>query len=572
MAMGRPLVALVLALLATPLMAQDAQDTKSDAGDAAVATSGVPANVILRPGADRAARVSLDEPAGAPRYRPRLPRGTPDDQLPGDEDAAGAEAARPVADFVSALDRAYWTHPSLLAARARLRSTDFRVPEAKAGSGPRLDFEASYGFLRSNSQSIFSPGWNERSGWTSAAKAVLSQPVFTFGRTSSAVRGAMAEVAYQRSVLRSTEAQVLFNAVRAYAGLLRDTAALEIYQDDLDLLEREYADNAARFTTREVTSSDVQQVETRVEQSRAQLYSAQRTAANAQAEFLGAVGAPAGDLAPPNPLAMPVGSLEDAYAYAEMHSPVLAAAYARERASRASVASARADMLPRVDLRGTAEYGSVSPYNDSLRQSTLRGEVVVSGPLFESGLRRARMQEAEAANDADWRLIDNALRENRIEVAEAWNEWLVQSAMIEQLRLSAVAARKAYDGALLQEKAGFRTTLDVLNLARELLVARSSYNAATANAYVAQARLLAAIGALDRGTLFPDAPAYDPDEHFDRTKNDGELPLIVPLMRKIDGLVSGGGRDRALRDPAAPLAPAGVNLPVPATEQAPSGE
>jgi outer membrane protein len=550
------LVAALLAGASAPALAQDSA--------AADETSGVPASIIARPSAEAAPRASLDEPSGPPLYQADLPRKTP-------EDVAEASPMQPVATFVEALDGAYWSHPALLSARARLRSADYLLPQARAEAGPKLGYEVSYGYLRRNAESAFLGGWRKSSGWSSAAAAVLTQPVFTFGRLGAADRNAQARIAFERAGLRSTEQETLFNAIAAYAGLLRDRSALDIYREDLELLDRSFSQNTARFVRREVTSSDVQQVETRVEQSRAQLATAQRTAANAEARFLAAIGAPAGaELPAPNPLAMPVRTLEEAYAHAEQNSPVLAAAYARERISRAGMDAARSAMMPRVDLRGRAEYGSVSPYNDSLRETNLQGEVVVSGPIFNSGQLRARAEEAEAANDADWRLIDQALRENRVEVAEAWNDWLTQTAIIDNLRASAAAARLAYEGALLQEKAGFRTTLDVLNLERELLVARVSYNAATANAYIAQARLLAAIGALERSWLFPDAPAHDPDKHFDRTKFDGALPVVPALLRNFDALFSGGRRDRPVRDPAGPLAPAGVDLPVPVTPAPPA--
>jgi outer membrane protein TolC len=60
------------------------------------------------------------------------------------------------------------------------------------------------------------------------------------------------------------------------------------------------------------------------------------------------------------------------------------------------------------------------------------------------------------------------------------------------------SARKAYEGAVLQQRAGLITTLDVLDLARELLLARSNSNTAIASAYLAKARVLAAAGALER--------------------------------------------------------------------------
>lgn len=526
-------------------------------GAAAQDAAGVPETAITLPSAPQAPRAGLDEPTAGPRLTPRLPRDTPEDA-----ESAYAPPPAPVTTFVAALDRAYWTDPQLLAERARLRSTDHRLPQARAAFGPSISFEASYGYQRDNLETA-AAGWAASSGWTTTASAVLNQPIYTFGRNAAGERQALAEIAFQRSVLRSTEAQTLFAALSSYVAVLRDRNGIGIFRDDLILLEREYADNAGRFQKREVTSSDVQQVETRLEQSRAQLLIAQRTVANSEAAFLAAIGPPAGALAPPNPLAMPVRTLEEAYAYADAHSPILGAAYARERISRAGRDAARAALLPRVDLRGSARYGTITPYADDPRQTTVRGEVVLSGPLFESGARRARLSEAEAANDADWRLIDAALRDNRREVAESWNEWLAQTASIERLRLASEAARKALDGALLQEKAGLRSTLDVLSLARELLSARSAYNAATAGAYLAQARLLAAMGALERTSLFPDAPRYDPDDHFDRTKNAGSIPLVTPLLSRIDGLTVGGGRNRPLRDPAAPLAAAGVQIPVP---------
>jgi outer membrane protein len=524
---------------------------------------GVPPTSITVPSASVRPQATLDEPAGPPRFVPGLPAGTP-------ADAADLAPPAPVTMFTDALQRSYWTHPNLLAQRARLRSTDFRLPQARAASGPRLSAEASYGYQRDNVE-LNTGSWAARSGWASTASAVLNQPLYTFGRNAAGEHQAGAEIAFERASLRTTEIETLFNAIAAYAGVLRDRSDIGIVGEDLALLERELSDNQARFEKREVTSSDLQQVETRVEQARAQMLLSRRTAASAEANFLAAIGAPAGGLQPPNPLSMPVASLEEAYGYADSNSPVIAAAYARERISRAGRDAARADTMPRVDMRGRADYGTISPYNDDPRQTTLRGEVVVSAPIFASGALRARVQEAEAANDADWRLLDAALRQNRFEVASAWNDWVAISASIDPLRRSAEQARASFDGALLQEKAGFRTTLDVLQLARDLLAARSGYNAATANSYIAQARLLAAIGALEKSWLLPDEPAYDPDAHYNRTKDDGMIPVIVPILRAVDAVSLGGGKNRAVRDPAASTAAPPVAIPPPASPPVPTG-
>jgi outer membrane protein len=510
---------------------------------------------------DQSAASALNKPVGPPRYDPALPKGTPGA-------IRAVDPTVPVSTLSDALERAYWSSPSLLAERARLRSTDYRLPQARSQYGPRLDYVASYGFQRDNTE-ILPDTFRPRSGWSSAVSAVLTQPVYTFGRNAAGERGALAQIAFERAVLRQAEGQALFDALAAYAGVLRDRAAVGIARDNLDLLEREYADSKSRLDVREITLTDYQQVATRVELGRAQLLAAQRVAASSEAQFVSTVGAPAAtELKDPNPLIIPARTLEDVFAYSDLRNPVIGAAYAREQSSRAAKQAARADMMPRVDLRGRANYGSVTPYTDRLRQTELRGEVVVSGNLFQSGQGLARIGEADAANDADWRLIDQAQRESRVELADAWNQWLALSASTGYLAKAVEEAQAAYDGAILQERAGMRTTLDVLDLARELLSARTNYNGATSGAYLAQARLLLAMGALEQSYLFPDAPRYDAEAHFEKVKNNGDIPLVTPLLRMIDGTVLGGRKDRALRDPSAKVTAPGVDLPVPAPPSA----
>lgn len=486
-----------------------------------------------------------------PPYRPALPPGTPEDQVEQDP-------AKPVTTLVAALDRAYWTSPQLLAERARARSQDYRIPQARGAYGPQLEYSASYGYQRDNYEQPVG-GFVARAGWTTAVSAVLRQPLFTFGRLRAGEDSAKASVSYAQASLRAAEQQAMFNAISAYATLIRDRIGVRIALDNVDLLTHQSADTDTRLAAHESTATDSQQVSSRLDLGRAQLLTAQAAAGSSEAAFLRYIGSPAGELAEPNPLTMPVRTIEDAYAYAADHNPVVAAAYARERVSRAQLDAARAELLPRIDLAGQASYGTSTPYTTGLHQTELRGSITLTGTI-DSGVRTARIGEAEATNDADWRLIDASLRENRAEVADAWNEWQAQDASIARLATAVSSARAAFDGALLQERAGMRTTLDILELARDLLQVRSSYNTATAASYVAQARLLAAIGALGQGDLMPGTRAYDPGAHLMKTYWQADFPLLTPLIRTLDGVTRGKHRLRPVRDPAAPVAVSGAIL------------
>lgn len=488
--------------------------------------------------------------------RPELPEETPADVA--EQAASGA----PVTSLTEALRLAYWTAPSLLAQRATVKSTGYRVTQARAGFGPKLSYSLAGTYQHDSFDQRAGRPPLVFSGWTTTASAILTQPLFTFGRNASQERNSLAQVDFQKQVLRSTEQQALLDAITAYIGVLRDRAAVTIAKDNLAALERQLNDNKARLAVREVTSTDVQQISTRVSLGQAQVYNAQRDAASSEAIFLRMVGVPAGDLVPPNPLQLPVRQLEEAYAFAETHSPIILAAQAREKVSRASVAAAKADLMPRIDFQGSGNYGTQSAYDDSRRTREWRGQFIISGPIFESGLRKARVNEAMAANDADWRLLDGSLRESRAGLAAAWNDWQAQQAAIASYREAENSARNAYEGAVLQQRAGLITTLDVLDLARELLVARSNSNTAIANAYIAKARVLAAAGALEQAWLMPDSARSDDGVRRRKQGHKGEIPVVEQTLRGIGGAASivrgldsiavvGNTADRAARDPAA---------------------
>jgi hypothetical protein len=122
------------------------------------------------------------------------------------------------------------------------------------------------------------------------------------------------------------------------------------------------------------------------------------------------------------------------------------------------------------------------------------------------------------------------------------------------LHAAVASAEHAYDGALQQERAGLRTTLDVLDLARELLTVHTGLNSAITDVYVAEARLLAAIGMLEGSYLLPDEVLYDPATHYTDARDNGDVPLLTPLIRALDAIGhTPDPADRPIRDPAGPI-------------------
>ncbi|WP_288409993.1 TolC family protein [uncultured Sphingomonas sp.] len=530
--------------------------------DRGVRRRGVAALLLAAAAWVQPAAAQVPDGRSAPVLRPSLPAETP----------AGAldNAAVPTLTTLdAAIARAYWTNPTLIAERATLKSVDPLFAQARASYGPQLSLQASHLFARDRREVL--PGLFSRpEGFSSTAQLIFSQPLLPFGRLAAAEQGALAQIALSREELRLSEASTMFGVVSAYVSVVRDRAILDFARQNLALLERQYSESRERFAVRDITSSDLQQVETRLAFGRAQLLNAQGALGSSQSLFLQFTGGLPGELAVPAPISLGVPTLDAAYAVAETASPIVRGAQAREKVSRAAVAAARAQRNPEVSLQASGLYGPSNLYQNQLRSTELRSSVVVNLPIIDSGIRRTAIERARQANEADWRLVDAALRETRQSVAEAWDGYRSALESLEHYRAAAAAAQAAYDGAVIQERAGDRTTLDVLDLARDLLNVRTSFATAEANEYLSRARLLGAMGNLEAPKLVPGIAAYDPTANFQRVRRKGDVPLLTPLVSGIDQAIGGAlrddrpsGEDRPIRDPSAGLRNESAVIPIP---------
>lgn len=488
-----------------------------------------------------------------PDGRERLPLFQPTAPFGANAELSARDATKPVQSIEEAITLAYFTNPSLLSQRALLRSTDALYPGARAAYGPNVTLQGRHEFAWDR---VERPRgiWNGDNGFSSTATLIFTQPVFSFGRRAAAEGSALAQIALGRNQLRLSEAQTMLNVITDYISVIRDREALTIARENLGLLEKQIGDSQARFRVREITSTDLQQVQTRVEFVRAQVVTAQGQLGISQSRFLQDIGGLPGDLSTPEPLRLNVTTLDEAYAVAEANSALIKGAQAREKVSRAELAGARAEQKPDLTVQSSGAYGALTPYANTLRTTEVRSAAVLTVPLIDSGVRRARIEQVRQANEADWRLIDTAVRDTHQAVAGAWDAYQSSLRSLDYYRNASIAAQKAYDGAVVQERAGARTTLDVLDLARDLLNVRTNYVTAQANEYIARANLMAAMGNLEGPLLVPAIRAYDPVENFNRQRGRGDIPLLTPALSGLDSVTTGDLRnDRPVRDQAGPI-------------------
>lgn len=507
----------------------------------------VPDAGIRASAAGIASAVAAARESGIPEIDPRS---TASAMVPADA-ADPVQGEGPVRSLAEAVALAARGNPRLASQRATHSAAQHGVAVARGVYGPTLDVQGSYGFTSDRNDTQFGTRADQQ-GWTSSAAAVLNQPLTTFGRNRAGEAVARAQAGFTAEQVRLVENDLLLNVVADYVGVIRDANAVSIARQNCAILGKQLDDDTARFGVREITATDLQQVQNRYAAARAALVQAEGQLGASQARFLRDVGAPPGELAAPDLIELPVATLEEAYLLADAESPAIAAARARELASRGEADGARAAWLPRVDLRGTASIGTLTPYTDEWRTRRLQAEVTATIPLLD--MRRApRVAEAHETNRADLLLVDQAVRENRADVAAAWNALASSRASLGWYITALDAARAAYEGARIEERAGQRTTFEVLDLARDLLFVQTGYNSALANEYIARASLLAAMGRLTAGSLLAagaDATGAPRSAARPEIPKNGDIPALTPLLRLIDlPMLSSGTRPRAIVDP-----------------------
>ena len=224
--------------------------------------------------------------------------------------AAPAELAAETME--SALARAYQGNPQLNAQRAIVRQSDEGVPQALSGYRPTLSATASVGEQYTNEAGVFPPvppqlpngiNFNVKGYTTQRSVGVAGgQTLFNGQQTANNVRKAESQVSASRETLRLMEESVLLSAATAYMDVSRDTANLEVQQNNIRVLQRTLKDTRNRFTAGQVTPTDVAQAEAQLAAGEATLAAAESTLMTTKANYRRIIGVEPANLSPATPV------------------------------------------------------------------------------------------------------------------------------------------------------------------------------------------------------------------------------------------------------------------------------
>ena len=323
------------------------------------------------------------------------------------------------------------------------------------------------------------------------------------------------------------EQSVLLAAATVYMDTSRDSANLEVQQNNVRVLQRTLTDTRNRFAAGQVTATDVAQSEAQLAAGEANLHTAESTLTTTRANYRRIIGAEPGDPAPASTVdRLAPSTLNDAIAIGVQHNPNVTAALYGVDVAQLQVKIAEGALWPTL----TGQYSlqqQLFPQIIVPKMYTNTVMLNLSVPIYQGGAEYSAIRLNKENVDQRRLNVDQVRDQTRADVVQAWAQLQAAKAQIEASVRQNDASERALNGVRNEAAAGQRTTQDVLNAEQALVNARQNLIVAQHDRIVASYSLLSAVGRLSAQTLSLPAPFYDPMVHYQAVR-DSWIGLRAP--------------------------------------------
>ncbi|MFN7161518.1 MAG: TolC family protein [Fimbriimonadales bacterium] len=377
-------------------------------------------------------------------------------------------------------------------ARAALAESELaqaRLSAARASLYPSLDVSSSTTRTRIEGSGASLDSTQRQNGLG------LEWLLLDNGQRELRVRQSSRAAEATRQNTRDTVRRVLLQTARAYYEVLRRQELLQVADTAVRRAETLLEVAKAQAEVGTAPQKDVLQAEADLANARVQQIQARNALRLAETDLKRLVGWDTAQPLPPLvptvalPALEPELSLDALWQRARLHRPDLRNAELSVQVSRLGVEVARLNSLLRlqISVRGFRELEPNTRTQGSL-------SVVASYPLFDGGLTRANLHEAEASlESAQFRLLQ-AERDAYAELESALLSLRESVERLEASRVAVAAAQRNFDAAQESLREGVGTIVEVLTAQLALITAETNLVQATYDAAVAALQLRAAVG------------------------------------------------------------------------------
>ena len=300
--------------------------------------------------------------------------------------------------------------------------------------------------------------------------------------------------------LLQVEQNTLLKAVDAFSGAIFANEKYSIYQQNLNLIERQVEMDQIRLDRGQVSLADLAQSESSLAEAEAKFIQAKNDVVTAKLNYENIIGPISDTFELEKNIIMDLKiplSLDKAINMSKNSNPDLTISKLEFDQSQKDVLIAQSDLSPSASLSfETTETDDLSTTYDQQDKETL--EAKISWPIFSGGKNYASLSKSKNLRNRKKLLYENAIKMNDTNVASAWSNLQSSKSVLEAVKLQVRAAEIANEGITAEYESGQgRSTLDVLQSNSILLNAKVSLANSERDFLLSQFKLLKSVGILN---------------------------------------------------------------------------
>ena len=404
-----------------------------------------------------------------------------------------------------ALLQAYKNNPELNAERENIQVSKEDLNISKSEFLPTITLSSSRS--KENTEKL-----TDRSGTDSSVTDVspktdsitIEQTLFQgFGGVADLEKNKIGLVLAEAKLLK-TEQKILYEAIEAYTGLILAKEKVDINRRNVNLLERQVETDQARLGKGKITIADLAQSESSLAGAQAKFIEAKNEKITAKLTYKKVIG----PIADTNSLSKNLNinfkipsSLNKAIEISKNNNPELVIAKLEYEQSEKDVAIAKSDLSPSAILSlKSSKTNDLSSTYDERDKETITA--TISWPVYQGGKNRASLNRSKNLKNRKKLLYENAINTSDTDVASAWSNLQSSKSLLDSVRSQVRAAEIANEGITVEYESGLgRSTLDVIQSNSILLNSEISLANFERNYFLAQFKLLQAVGLLNNNNL-----------------------------------------------------------------------
>jgi outer membrane protein len=300
------------------------------------------------------------------------------------------------------------------------------------------------------------------------------------------------------------EQEIFLRAIEAYTGLILAYEKLNINEENVNLLQRQFELDNARLSRGQITASDLAQSQSSLAGAQARYIEAQNNIVTSKLNYenvIGAIAAKENLKKIYNAQVSIPKNLNEAKKISLEKSPELIIAEIEYGQSELDVKIARSDLSPTAKISLERTYtDDLSATYDEREKDVL--QATVSWPFQFGGKNKSNVTKNLQAKGMKRLLLENAQKNNTQSVTSSWSTLQSSRSFLQAVQSQVKASEVATEGISFEYESGSgRSTFDVLQSRSNLINAKINLAEAERSYLLAQYRVLKSVGLLNSDYL-----------------------------------------------------------------------